>query len=145
MTTADLSLSFLVEQSPMQVWEAIQNVRGWWSTGITGSASEAGDEFIYRYKDLHYSKQRVIRSVPGKSMEWLVLDSRLNFLADKTEWNDTRISFEINEKDHGTELCFIHFGLVPEVECYDACTKGWTNYVEGSLRSLITTGKGRPD
>jgi hypothetical protein len=33
---------------------------------------------------------------------------------------------------------------VPAVECYKACSGGWTFYVNESLRKLITTGKGEP-
>ncbi len=45
----------------------------------------------------------------------------------------------------GAELRFIHVGLVPDVECFGACSMGWLHYVNGSLRSLITTGVGLPD
>jgi hypothetical protein len=34
--------------------------------------------------------------------------------------------------------------LVPEVECYNACTGGWDHYLKGSLLKLLTEGKGMP-
>ena len=36
-------------------------------------------------------------------------------------------------------------GLIPEYECFDACSNVWSSYVNGSLRSLITKGKGEPN
>jgi hypothetical protein len=40
---------------------------------------------------------------------------------------------------------FTHEGLVPEHECYSVCQDAWTSYIQGSLKSLITTGKGKPN
>jgi hypothetical protein len=34
---------------------------------------------------------------------------------------------------------------VPEYECYDACSDGWSTYIKGSLKDLIMTGKGQPN
>lgn len=42
-------------------------------------------------------------------------------------------------------LRFTHDGLVPEYECYDACSRGWTFYIGESLCDLITTGYGHPN
>jgi hypothetical protein len=46
---------------------------------------------------------------------------------------------------YSTSLWFTHVGLVPDVECFGACSTAWLHYVNGSLRSLITTGEGLPD
>ncbi len=44
-----------------------------------------------------------------------------------------------------TELRFTHVGLVPAYQCYNVCSDAWGTYVKGSLRDLITTGKGQPN
>ncbi len=36
-------------------------------------------------------------------------------------------------------------GLVPEIECYNDCVKGWNFYVNESLFKLMTEGKGIPE
>jgi hypothetical protein len=36
---------------------------------------------------------------PGKKVVWRVMDSQLNFVKDKTEWNGTEIVFDIMRKD----------------------------------------------
>jgi hypothetical protein len=74
-----------------------------------------------------------------------VQDNYFNFTQDETEWKDTRISFEISKRGDRTEVHFTHIGLVPQYECYDVCSNGWNTYINGSLHSLITTGKGLPN
>ena len=69
----------------------------------------------------------------------------MSFVKDKTEWNGTKVIFDITKKGDKTEVRFTHVGLVPQYECYDACTDAWSGYIKGSLRNLITKGKGQPN
>lgn len=142
MKTHDFTTTLLVDQSPKEVFNAINNVRGWWSGEIEGSSAKLNDEFTYRYKEIHFSKQRVVEMAPDQKVVWLVTESSLNFTEDINEWTGTKISFEITEKDGKTELRFSHIGLVPEIECFDACSSAWTQIVNQGLANLITTGKG---
>ena len=145
MTKSDFTSTLLVEQTPHEVFNAIVNVRGWWSEEIEGSTAKKDDEFLYRYEDVHRCKIRLIDVVPDKKIVWLVMSNYFNFTKDTGEWTDTKISFEISKKGSETELRFQHIGLVPEFECFEICSKGWTHYIQGSLRDLITTGKGKPN
>ena len=139
------TISFTVEQTPEQVFAAINNVRGWWSGEVTGETSKLGAEFAYRYKDMHKTTQKVTEFVPGNKVVWHVTDAELTFVKDKTEWIGTDIVFEITRKDGETELRFTHVGLVPAFECYGGCSGAWGALVEGNLRKLIETGKSQPD
>jgi Activator of Hsp90 ATPase homolog 1-like protein len=145
MKSQNYTTAFEVDQTPEEAFDAINNVRRWWSGNIEGNTDRLGDEWTYRYKDIHYSKQKITELVPGKKVVWQVLDSYLNFIEDKTEWNGTKVTFEIGKKGDKTEVRFSHLGLTPEVECYDACSNAWGGYVNRSLRNLITRGKGRPN
>ena len=142
MKSQNFSTAFTVDQTPEEAFAAINNVRGWWAgkPGIEGSTDKLGDEFTYRYTPHHYSKQKITEFIPGKKVVWLVLDSALNFVEDKTEWKGTKITFEIARKDGKTEVRFTHVGLVPDNECYGACSNAWGSLINGSLRSLIATG-----
>jgi hypothetical protein len=145
MKTKDYTTSFTVDQSPEEVFDAINNVRGWWSEEIDGSTDKLGAEFTYRYKDLHNCKMQLIEVIPHKKVVWLVVDNYFNFTEDKSEWKGTEITFEVSEKGNKTEIRFTHLGLVPEYECFNVCSNAWGSYINGSLRSLITTGKGQPN
>ncbi|MCW4468543.1 SRPBCC domain-containing protein [Flavobacterium sp. MFBS3-15] len=144
-TGQSYTTAFSVSQSPAEVYTAITNVSKWWSEQVDGGTSEKGDEFTYQYKDVHISKMRIEEALPDKKIIWRVLNNHFNFISDETEWVGTRIIFEIQEKDGKTELRFTHDGLVPDYECYEICHDAWTSYIQGSLKSLITTGKGNPN
>jgi hypothetical protein len=137
--------SFTVDQSPDEVFKAINNVRGWWSGEVNGDVDRLGAEFTYRYQNMHKSTQQVTEFVPGKKVVWHVTDSELPCVTDKTEWIGTDIVFEIARKDGKTELRFTHVGLVPAFECFGGCSGAWGALVDGNLRNLITTGKNQPD
>jgi hypothetical protein len=141
----DYTVAFTVDQTPEEAFAAINNVRGWWSGEIEGGTDKLGDEFTYRYEDVHRSKQKITELVPGKRVVWHVLDGYLDFVKDKTEWTGTDITFDISKKGDKTEVRFTHVGLVPAYECFDSCSNAWGFYINGSLRSLITTGKGEPN
>ena len=143
MTTADFTTTILVDQTPKEVFNAVNNVRGWWQGEIEGSTEKLNDEFTYRFSDFHISKQKLVEVVPDKKVVWLVTESQLNFVKDKTEWNGTKISFEISSHGNKTQLRFTHEGLVPQIECYGDCSNAWSQLVQQSLLSLITTGKGK--
>lgn len=145
MKNNSFTTTFLVDQSPEEVFNAINNVRNWWSKGLEGNSQKLDDEFIYRHKHLHYSKLRIIDVIPNKRITWLVTDSTITFVKNKSEWNNTEITFEISKQGGKTHLHFTHWGLVPEVECYAQCTGGWTYYLTNSLLPLITKGTGQPD
>ena len=141
----NLTIIFTVDKTPAQAFEAITQVSQWWSRTVEGGTSKAGDEFVYRHKDIHYSKQKLIEVIPGKKMVWRVLDAELTFVKSKREWEGTEICFELVPKGRKTELQFMHVGLTDSCECFQECRSGWNYYVGESLRALITTGAGKPD
>jgi hypothetical protein len=145
MKSQNLTFTITVDQTPEEAFSAINNVRGWWSGEIDGNTESLGVEWTYRYKDIHYSKQRITELLPGKKVVWLVVDSYLNFVEDKKEWNGTEVVFEISRKGDQTEVRFTHRGLSADVECFDGCSSAWGFYINTSLRNLIATGKGEPN
>ena len=145
MTTSDFTTTILVDQTPDEAFNAINNVRGWWSEEIEGSTDKLNDEFTYHYEDVHRCKMKLTEVIPGKKVVWLVLENYFKFTKDKSEWTGNKIIFEIAEQDGKTQILMTQAGLVPQYECFDICSDAWTNYIQNSLRSLIITGKGMPN
>jgi Activator of Hsp90 ATPase homolog 1-like protein len=142
---ASFTAAFSVDQAPEEVFQAINNVRGWWSEDIEGGTDKAGAEFTYRYENAHRCRIKVTELVPGERVAWRVLDNYFDFTQDKAEWKNTEIRFEITARDGKTEIRFTHLGLVPEYECFDVCSNSWGFYLYASLRALIRTGRGLPN
>ena len=145
MRTNHFHTSITVDATPQEAFECINNVTGWWTENLEGDSHQLNDEFSVRFGDVHYSKQKLVEFVPGKRVVWLITDSRLNFVMDKEEWTNNRIVFEVVAEKNQTRVLFTQIGLVPEIECYDACSNAWSQYIRQSLFSLITKGKGQPE
>ena len=146
MKNKNFTATLVVDQTPEEVFNAVRNVRGWWSgyysEEIKGDSKELNDEFSFRAGEgVHYSKQKLVEVVPNKKMVWMITDSELSFLEKKDEWTGTKVIFDISTKGDKTQLVFTHDGLTPEVECYDACAPAWSQYIQNKLLPLITSNK----
>lgn len=145
MKNQGFNTTIVVDQSPEAVFRSINNPRAWWSEEIDGDTAQLGDEFIYRYKDVHICKMKLVEVIPNKKVVWLVLENYFSFTEDKHEWTGTKISFDLSREGAKTHLRFTHLGLTSEYECYEVCQKAWTDYIRQSLFDLITKGKGNPN
>jgi len=144
-TNNDFTTTVLVDATPTEAFNAVNNPRGWWSEEITGGTEKLGDEFDYHFKDVHRCKMKLVEVTPDAKVVWLVLDNYFSFAQDQSEWKNTKIVFDITRADGKTRISFTHQGLVPALACYDICQNAWTRYIQQSLASLITTGTGQPN
>jgi Activator of Hsp90 ATPase homolog 1-like protein len=136
--------SFTVNQRPDVAYAAINNVRGWWSGDNEGSTNRLGGVFTHRYENMHRCKIKIVEFVPNRRVTWLVLDNYFDF-EDKTEWQGTKIIFDLAEKGGKTEVRFTHEGLVPECQCFNVCSNAWGSIINGDLRNLIAKSNGSPN
>jgi hypothetical protein len=145
MKNKNFSTTFIVDQTPEEVFNAVRNVRGWWSgyysEEIKGDTEELNDEFSFRAGGAHYSRQKLIEVIPNKKVVWLITDSKLDFLEKKDEWTGTKVIFDISRKGNKIQLVFTHEGLIPEIECYNSCAPAWSQYLQNKLLPLISKGK----
>ena len=123
----DFTTSIVVDKSPTEVFNAINNVRGWWQGEIKGNTEKLNDEFTYQMQDIHFSKQKIVELIPDKKVVWLVTESNLSFVDKTDEWTGTKIDLNIQPEGKKTKLTFTHHGLVPAFECYGGCSGGGLN------------------
>ena len=140
-TTQDFTYSFTSSKTPAAVFELLLHIDQWWSgqyeETIKGKSEKINDEFTFRAGGgAHYSKQKLVELIPNKKIVWLVTDSNLSFLSDTGEWIGTKICFDISMEGNQTKVIFTHDGLVPDIECYDACSGGWTKYLKQLKKKL---------
>ena len=143
--TQNYTSTFSVDATPQEAFDAIVNVRGWWSEDAAVSLTRSGASSSTASRTCTVRGSGVTDLVPEHRVAWHVVDNYFNFIADQAEWTDTDIIFEIFGTDSGAEIRFTHVGLVPQYECYDVCSNAWAGYLTGSLRNLINTGVGQPN
>lgn len=144
MKNQNYTTTITVEATPQEAFKSINAVTSWWTENLEGRSQKLNDEFIVRFGDVHVSTQKLVEFIPDKKVVWLVTDSRLNFVKNKSEWTDTKIVFDILQKDGKTVVVFTHLGLAPVLECFNDCSSVWGQYIQQSLLKLINTGKGEP-
>ena len=141
MKTTDFTATLLVDQTPEEAFKNINSVSKWWTEDFEGSTSKLSDVFTVRFGEV-FITSKVVEFIPGRKIVWLVLDCNKPWLKNTKEWNGTKMTWEITREDDKTRIRFTHVGLVPQFECFDSCSDAWGSYINGSLRKLITTGKG---
>ena len=130
MTTADFNIRFSVDQTPKEVFNAVNNVRGWW-TEIEGSSQKLNDVFTIRFGQI-FITHKIVEFVPDQKVVWHVTASNVD------EWKNTRICFEILRKNNSTEMNFTHVGMLPGLKEYEGVEKGWNKFINENLFKLIT-------
>ena len=143
MTKTDFNATILVNQTPATVFNAINNVGGWWTEDFEGNSEKLNDIFTVHFGET-FITVKIVELITDKKIGWHVIDCYKHWLKDKKEWKGTTINWEIAAAKNATQISFTHIGLVPGIECYNGCEKAWNFYVKESLFKLLTEGKGIP-
>jgi len=60
MATSDFTITLSVDRTPNEAFNAINNIRGWWTEDMEGSSQKLNDEFTVRFfDDIHVSTQKI--------------------------------------------------------------------------------------
>ena len=142
METGNFTTSILVANTPAEVFNTILDVRAWWSglfeESFNGTSEKTGDEFTFLAGGgLHFTRQKLVELVPNKKVSWLVTEANLSFVEDSAEWVGTKITFDISGEIGKTKVVFTHEGLVPDFQCYDACSTAWSAYIGTQLINAL--------
>ena len=144
MKNRNYNKTITVNTSAKEAMKKISQVNLWWIKGFSGSAEKLNEKFHVSFGDPSYVDFVISELVPGKKVVWKVSDCFLHWFQDKKEWNNTEVVFNLFEENGQTKIDFTHVGLVPEIECYESCVKGWDQYAKNSLLNLLNTGTGQP-
>lgn len=134
MSNKDFTYTFVSPLPTALIFETLLDVRKWWfgvyNETITGKSEQVNDVFTFvAGGGVHNTTQQLTELVPGKKIAWLVTSANLSFLKQPDEWLDTKFYFELSGAGDKTRITFVHEGLQPEIECYDSCSGGWTQYL----------------
>ena len=143
MTKQDYRLSISAPVSASDAYNKIARVSEWWAKDFEGSARNLGDTFTVRFGET-FVDFKVTEAISSSKAVWRVTNCYLPWLRDKTEWNNTRVVFEVSVSQSETTVTMTHEGLVPEVECFDTCEQGWNQHFGESLKQFLTDGHGLP-
>ncbi len=141
-TKVDFSSSITVKIGADEAIKKISKIPEWWGVSFSGNAEKKGDQFVIKMSSEAFFNFTVSELIPGKRMVWSVDDCFMPWYNDKTEWTNTSLIFDLEENNGETQVHFTHEGLTPDVECYKDCEPGWTYWIQTSLFSYLTTGKG---
>ena len=142
-TQKDYTCTITTPRSAADSYAAINNVADWWSRDMDGAALKVGDVFTVRFGETWVTSQ-VTAMTADSRVEWLVTDCYKHWLKDKKEWVGTSMIWEVVPHGAETQIRFTHIGLVPGIECYEGCEKGWNYFIKESILPLLTTGVGLP-
>ena len=145
METKDYHRSIMVNASAESVMQKISQIKLWWRKDFEGSAEKLNNPFTVPFGE-HNGETSFVdfvisEKIPNRKVVWKVTDCYLPWFKDKKEWNNTEVVFELSEENGKTKLDFTHVGLVPEVECYTVCEKGWDGHITKDLVKFINEGK----
>ena len=144
ITQTDYHVSIVVPGSTQTASDSISRVSDWWTVNATGDTINEGGVFLVPFGET-FARFKIVENIPGKKIRWHILDCNLHWLKNKKEWKDTEILWEISPIGDSTRIDMTHIGLVPEIECFEDCNKGWNHYIRVSLYKLLTEGRGEPD
>ncbi len=144
MKQQDYHSSIVTHVTPAEAFEKISRVSEWWAKDFEGQSERVCDVFTVRFGNGDMYKIRIAEMKPEKRIVWDVIESFQGWVKNTSEWAGTKIVWEIKQEKNGASIDMTHIGLVPEIECFTSCTRGWNFLTQESLLKYLTEGKGLP-
>ena len=144
MKQQDYYSSIAVPVTPTEAFDKISRVSEWWAKSFEGKSQQVSDVFTVRFESGDMYKIRIAEMNPDKRIVWDVIESFQGWVKNTSEWAGTRIVWEIKQEKNRVSIDMTHIGLVPEIECFNSCTRGWNFLIQESLLKYLIEGKGLP-
>src|SRR5260370_31948360 len=144
MTAESYTRNIEIAASPAKVICALtMEIHKWWTTSAD-DASVIGKSATFRFGK-SYQTMLIKDLVPERRVVWDCVEHvhANKALSVQDEWVGTRLIWKIEPASPGSRVTFVHQGLIPQLECYEICERGWDHYAR-SLKSYLETGTGDP-
>ena len=112
-----------------------QGLAGWWTVDTVDDFN-VGGVIRFRFGDRGGFDMKVLELEPAQRVLWQVVSG-------PQEWIDTKVSFDLQQKDDVTMVLFKHQGWKEPVEFMHHCSTKWALFLM-SMKSLLELGKGAP-
>lgn len=150
LTPQDFTLQLQFAVPGKEVFNALTSPEGitrWW-TIFCDVNPRVGNVSSYHFpKAGFHAVMRTLTLESPRLIEWECIDSKhadSNGYSNPHDWIGTKIRFSIQDLDEGkSRLDFTHFRL-NELECFEACSNGWSFFLNESLRGYLEQGQGEP-
>lgn len=136
--TFSLTKEVLVKGPIQRVFQAVSTANGlgkFWSYNTSGPDWDNGEVVLKWPASGHHARVCLSKLNAPVFVEWSVIEHH-----PFEELKGTAIQFTLEEQRSGeVKLIFRQVGLVPQCDCYDACSNAW-GYLVGQIKKLVEQG-----
>ena len=135
---ADIFQHFPIKAPVRRVFEAVSTPAGldsWWTLN-SSKGSDEGAEYNLGFGPGYDWLAKVTRQVPDSEFE-------IEFTQADSDWQGTRLGFQLEERDGATEVRFHHTGWPEQNEHYRISCYCWAMYLR-ILKRYLENGETVP-
>ena len=132
-TTADASATARAIRDEMDIW---------WSLRVEKDGNQATIRFYNSHVTFTFDPDAT-----DHRFSWTCVDANMIIedVADHSEWQGTKLLWEITPNKTGSCVTLTHQGLNPDMECHQVCVAGWGRYFENSLKNHLNGVTASPE
>ncbi len=130
----DIHHNFVVNSTSQKVFEAFCTSPGldsWWTLQSEGKP-EIVNIYTFNFGPEYDWRAEVIHLVPGRELTWKMVQTM-------DDWKNTKVGFQLKEKDGITHVHFFHLGWAEASEHFGITTYCWGQLLHG-LKKYIEEG-----
>ena len=132
-----------VEADAKAVRHAIHNeMHIWWSNRVELGQGTATIRFYNSYVIFDFEPPQ-----DSNQFSWVCREAKMIIqgVQDESEWQGTKLIWQVSELKNGTRIALTHEGLNAELECHEICVAGWRHYFENSLKDHLNGKPASPE
>lgn len=123
-------------------------IDAWWGRTDIHKQLKLGDEFSVFFEEGTVWKFKIIELIHDEKVVWNCIEAHHKIVGLENieeEWLNSQLVWRFEKMSNNEVLLvFEHIGLIPLLNCYEVCNKGW-NYFLKSLKQYAETGVGTPN